>query len=184
MIPGTKICSGDKTVLSQSKLFCPNDVGDKIVLSRDYTLPARGTGLRLSRCLSGHTQIFFSIERDWPSRRGSSRLLRTDNLRHLDFSQRRNENSGRIIRSGSSRHDWTDLFLLYHFLTKKKWEARNTRQTWFFQAHCMTPSYLLFINQVTPPGYINTTPCNAQLFVTMKTKDGQQHQPEGHHPQQ
>ena len=64
LIPGTKICSGDKTVLSQSKLFCPNDVGDKIVLSRDYTLPARGTGLRLSRCLSGHTKIFFSIERD------------------------------------------------------------------------------------------------------------------------
>ena len=26
-----------------------------------------------------------------------------------------------------------DLFLLYHFLTKKKWDARNTRQTWFFQ---------------------------------------------------
>ena len=124
--------TGDKTVLSQSKLFCPNDVGDKIVLSRDYTLPARGTGLRLSRCLSGHTKIFFSIERDWPSRRGSSRLLRTDNLRHLDFSQRRNENSDRIIRSGSSRHDWTDLFLLYHFLTKKKMEARTTRQTWFF----------------------------------------------------
>jgi hypothetical protein len=36
--------TGDKTVLSQSKLFCPNDVGDKIVLSRDYTLPARGNG--------------------------------------------------------------------------------------------------------------------------------------------
>jgi hypothetical protein len=52
--------TGDKTVLSQSKLVCPNDVGDKIVLSRE---------------------------------------------RHLDFSQRRNENSGRIIRSGSSRHD-------------------------------------------------------------------------------
>jgi hypothetical protein len=46
----------------------------------------------------------------------------------------------------------------------------------------MTPSYLLFINHVTP-GYINTAPCNAQLFVTKKTKDGQRRQPGGRHPQ-
>ncbi len=51
------------------------------------------------------------------------------------------------------------------------------------QAHCMTPSYSLFINQVTP-GYINTAPCNAQLFLMKKTKDGRRRQPGGHHPQQ
>jgi hypothetical protein len=54
--------TGDKTVFSQSKLFCPNDVGDKIVLSRDLHCPRvweRDYDSR--RCLSGHTRNFFRL---------------------------------------------------------------------------------------------------------------------------
>jgi len=46
--------------MSGTKLFCPNGVGDKIVLSRDWHCPHVGMGLWLSWCLSRHIMIFFS----------------------------------------------------------------------------------------------------------------------------
>ena len=61
------------------------------------------------------------------------------------------------------------------------WQRRHHHPSG--QAHCMTPSYLLFINQVTP-GYINTASCDAQLFLMKKTKDGWRCQPGGRHSQQ
>ena len=102
-----------KTVLSSL-------VRGNIILSGRFIFPL---------CRNGTTAVFVDtlVDRDWPSRHVSPRYLQKDNLNRLDFSKRK-------IRSGSSWHDWTALFLLsLIFPQKKKWKARNTWQTWFFQ---------------------------------------------------
>ncbi len=121
-VPGTKSCPRDKTVLS----LC---VRDKIILSRRFILRARRNG---TATVLADTLGFFLIERDWPSRRGSSRHLQTNNLNHLDFSKKRNENLSDFIQEWFFTTSLNGFIFTQSFSHKKKWEARNTRQTWFF----------------------------------------------------
>ena len=95
---------------------CP--VREKILYSRRFILCAH-RNRTVNVFMSKHTLWdFYLIERDWPSRHGSSRhlwfepswLLREKKWEPFPIS----------YKNGSSRHDWMDLFLLYHFLPKKK----------------------------------------------------------------
>ncbi len=87
-------CTGDKNLVpSRDETVLSLCVRDKIILSQRYIFCTRRNG---TSTVLADTLDFCSIERDWPSRRGSSRHLRMDNLNHLDFSKRRTENHFRF----------------------------------------------------------------------------------------
>ncbi len=134
--------TGDKTILPHC---CP----DKTVLPRRYVLVHVGTGLRLSQCLSGQFGIFFDwagltkqtgssrhLQTDDLNRLDFSKRRNENPFRFhsgvvlhdmnegfyfytIIFSQKEMEKRETHSRRGCSRHDWTDLFLLDHFLTKR-----------------------------------------------------------------
>jgi len=95
---------------------CPRD--KTRTMERDYDCHSRYS-------------VFVLIERDWPSRRDSSRHLWMDNLKPLDFSKRRDENHSRF-HTGVVLRDMIQWIYFYSIIIcsqkiNGKWETHNRR---------------------------------------------------------